>query len=704
LDAFRRRNGRIGSAQVGPHGEEGATRRFWGALLGLALLMGLALACNDDPAESPEASPSVPPRATGHDRLPHRGPVSADAHAEVTDSLKLDLETPRHASDGGGRAWIETAWEMQDDQSFAPARRNEAGEPVLRAAHPGRFQLVYEVGPLGIAAGGFVFLQVSPFWEWDDPQTRMEDAPGYTRVSTTAEAVTLDAFFAASQLLAIEIGGRALVEGERIEIVYGAGPAGARVDRYAERRSRLWIAVDGDGDGVRGLLDASPTVDVRANDPVRLVLTLPSTAEPGDPVRVTLALLDHKGNAGAPFEGRIALEGHDGLELPDEVSLAPSDAGRTSLLGRATRAGIFRLRARVDTPDGAIESESNPLVVREGIRLVLWGDLHGHSQLSDGTGTPDDFYRYARDVAGLDVAALTDHDHWGMRFLDANPSMWQEIRDAAARHHEPGRFVTLLGYEWTSWIQGHRHVLYFQDEGEVLSSLDPRYERPDQLWAALAGKPALTFAHHSAGGPVSTNWTFAPPPEIEPVTEIASVHGSSEALDSPSSIYSPVPGNFVRDVLRIGYRFGFIGSSDSHDGHPGLAGIAAGSPSGTAAIRARERTRESVLEALRARDTYATNGPRIHLEVSLARGSDEATSTLRYRTAGTAPIERIDFVRSGLMASVAGDGERDLEGERTIPKLAPGEFLYLRVVQTDGGVAWSSPFYGEAPEEPRTPG
>ncbi len=667
--------------------------------LSLALVLGLVCACADDPdyAGAPGATNSA------FDGLPHRGPFSADAHPDIAESLRLDLDTPRHASDGGGRAWIEEAWEMQGDQSFTAAARNEVGEPVFRAGGRGRFRVIYEAGPLGVAPRGFVFLQVSPFWDWDDPQTTWEDAPGYTRVSTEAEGVTLDAFFAASQLLAIEIGERAITEGERIEIVYGAGPAGAEVDRYAERSARLWIAVDGDGDGVRGLLDDSPTVEVRSNNPVRLVVTTPSTAEPGDTVRVTLALLDDMGNAGAPFDGTIELDAPDGLDLPATVALAPEDGGRTTIDGTATRSGTFRLLARVETPDGPIESESNPLVVRAGIRPVLWADLHGHSQLSDGTGTPDDFYRYARDVAALDVAALTDHDHWGMRFLDANPQMWQQIRDAVERYHEPGRFVTLLGYEWTSWIQGHRHVLYFAGDGEVLSSVDPRYERPDQLWAALAGKPALTFAHHSAGGPISTNWTFAPPPEIEPVTEIASVHGSSEALDAPSSIYSPVPGNFVRDVLRIGYRFGFIGSSDSHDGHPGLAGIASAGASGTAAIHARERTREAVLEALRARDTYATNGPRIHLEVSLERAPGEPTSTLRYRVAGTAAIERIDFIRSALTASVSGDGERDLDGERRIPNLMPGEFLYLRVVQSDGGAAWSSPFYADAPTPAQTP-
>jgi hypothetical protein len=68
--------------------------------------------------------------------------------------------------------------------------------------------------------------------------------------------------------------------------------------------------------------------------------------------------------------------------------------------------------------------------------------------------------------------------------------------------------------------------------------------------------------------------------------------------------------------------------------------------------------------------------------------------TLRYRVAGVREIERIDFIRAGLTATVAGDGQLDIEGARQIPPLGPGEYLYLRVVQVDGGAAWSSPIYG----------
>ena len=97
----------------------------------------------------------------------------------------------------------------------------------------------------------------------------------------------------------------------------------------------------------------------------------------------------------------------------------------------------------------------------------------------------------------------------------------------------------------------------------------------------MRGESVLTFAHHSAGGPIATNWSIPPDPELEPVTEIVSVHGSSEAMDSPGLIYSPLPGNTVRDALGLGFELGFIGSGDSHDGHPGKAHLMSPGMGGT---------------------------------------------------------------------------------------------------------------------------
>ncbi len=666
--------------------------RIFFFLLLFSLAPTLFPACGDDAAERWEADPDVD-RSFG---------VSPGAQPGMLQTLRDDLAAPRHPADGGGRAWIESV-------------ENAAGEPVaLRAGDRARIRLSYEAGPLGIAKGGALAFQLSPFWEWDPPQPHDRDGPGYTEMSAALEGLNPQMLWDGERLF-MEFPDRPLPAGERIHVTYGAGPALARVDRFAEREARLWFAVDGDGDGIRAFIDEPPTVDIAAGPPARLFVVLPTTARTGEDVTVRVSVLDQHGSAGTDFNGEVRLTAPEGLELPATLLFAPEHQGRRSLVARTTSPGVFRVTASAssEAAAGELRAASNPLVVEAQAPRLFWADLHGHSQLSDGTGTPEDYFRYARDVAGLDVVALTDHDHWGLRFLDASPEPWQRIRAIVSRFHDPGRFVTLLGYEWTSLLHGHRHVLYFEDEGEVLSFLDPRYQTPAQLWEALRGQPALTFAHHSAGGPIATNWSYRPDPELEPVTEIVSVHGSSEAPDSPRPIYRPVPGNFVRDVLDDGVRFGFIGSGDSHDGHPGTAHLDSAYGGGLAAIWSDDLTREGIRAALKARRVYATNGARIFLEtsldgapmgslveaqrVSVGSGPDAAPSEalLRIRVVAEAPLERVDLVGPGGITALPLDGPLEWSLERPIARLQPAGYHYVRVIQRDGGAAWSSPFYAE---------
>jgi hypothetical protein len=642
------------------------------------------LSCSDDGVDTPARDTPSPATIEAPRRAQDR--PRRTARPDLLEALREDVRATRHPADGGGRAWLDP--DAEEDTATT-------------ASTPGRWSIVYEVGPLGIAEKGVIFLQVSPFWGWSTPQVTDERMPGFTTITTEAKDVTLTPRTLAQQLLGIEVTGRALGAGERVRIVYGAGEAGAVADRYAERGSRFWIAVDGDGDGVRKLIDDSPAVTVRAGRPDRLQAILPTTAHPGETVRLHLAVLDQLGNTGVDVAGDLVIDPSPGLDVVARVTLSTDDGGRASVPVTAREAGTYRLR--VSGP-GELAAESNPMEVSATGPRVLWGDLHGHSNLSDGTGLPEDYYRYARDVAGLDVAALTDHDHWGMQFIDGHPELWQEISRETQRFHDPGRFVTLLAYEWTNWIYGHRHVLYFTDSGPLYTSIDPRTETPAQLWAALAGQEALTVAHHSAGGPIATDWTFVPDPVLEPVTEVVSVHGSSEAEDSPGRIYDPVPGNFVRDALDLGYRFGFVGSGDSHDGHPGNAHLAART-GGLAAILSEELTRPAVLEALRSRRVYATSGQRILLRFSLAgarMGTTVARATLPaipealVRVVGTGPLERIDIIRAGnAVDSLPCGGAREVTFTHPVNDLTAGGYVYVRVVQTDGGLAWSSPVYLE---------
>ena len=649
----------------------------------MCALAWLAFTCGKArPGEGSSATDEAPDEPARDARRPGDPPT---ARRDTLDALRQAARAPRHPSDGGGRAWLEA-------DSATPAQ----------AGRSGRWAITYEVGPAGIAVGGFVRFTAPVFWNWSPAQASESAAPGYTVAECTAEGVTLEAR-EGPQGLEFVVRGRGLVAGERVELVYGAGDARALADRYAERESRFWIAVDGDGDGQARMLADPPGVDVLPGPAAVLSAVLPSTAEPDETVLLRLAFLDGTGSRGAAFVGDVTLLARpEGLELPEKVTFTSEDAGVKSVELRVKEKGVVRILARAEDAGGEFLAQANPLLVEPNAAPVRWGDFHGHSGLSDGTGTPEDFLAYARDVAGLDAVCLTDHDHWGMQALDEYPELWARIREASERFNQPGRFVTLLGYEWTNWVHGHRHVLYFGDEGgEVLSSIDERYETPAQLWDALRGQDALTFAHHSAGGPIATDWTFAPDPELEPVTEIVSVHGASEAPDAPQRIYSPLSGNFVRDALDKGYALGFIGSGDSHDGHPGLVHLVSPQMGGLAAVLTKDMTREGVRTALKERRCYATNGPRILLRAALdgqRMGSTlapKAGKSLCYvRAIACAPIATIELVRAGkIVETLPGEEHWDVEAAFQPEDLVAGEYLYVRVVQQDGGAAWSSPFF-----------
>jgi hypothetical protein len=351
-------------------------------------------------------------------------------------------------------------------------------------------------------------------------------------------------------------------------------------------------------------------------------------------------------------------------------------------------------------PDGP-GGHSNVLLCQEGepqLRLYF-GDIHGHSTVSDGTGTPADYYRFAREVSGLDIAALTDHADYGT--VRVEDSWWDRIRQVTNAANEPGRFVTFLGFEWTNWVHGHRNVYYRDGEGPLFRSIDPESDSPQKLWNLLEPFEAMTVAHHVGGGPVRVDWSIAPGPQ-EHLVEICSVHGVCEHYGCDKCIYSPVKGSFVRDALKLGYRLGIIGSGDTHDGHPGQRSMGAVT-TGIMGVYSPELTREAVWDALKRRHVYATTGSKIILNFQVARspmGSEtewdlsDGGVPIMFRAVGCALLQSVEVIRNGevvlehqgkgFLAQVAAEDPEPPSGT---------SWYYLRVVQQNGNLAWSSPVW-----------
>ena len=384
---------------------------------------------------------------------------------------------------------------------------------------------------------------------------------------------------------------------------------------------------------------------------------------------------------------RHALAAHRGAvwlarRAPDGVVIGPCPPPGAGPIERS-RPAIRRPRAA-----GAVARD----------RAVLFGDLHQHTAHSDGCGSPEDLWTAARDRRGLDFAAITDHDLFCRRAL--GPATWQTMRHVADAFDEPGRFAAIVGYEFTGPRHpgpGHKCVYFGSRSPDRVPDRDV-----DALFRLLRELGGIAVPHH-------VGWTggdFAHhDPEVQPVWEICSVHGCYEAAGGcaahPPRADHVIPGQFVRDALDAGLRFGFIGSSDSHglDWHHGVARWRNPFRSGLACLVGAEPTRDGVIAALRGRRAYATTGAaiRVHAELDGAGIGSElpagTAGTVAVTVEGTAPIDRIVLVHRGGERAIEWDGTARITARGAVPRHEAPSYLYVRIEQTDGEAAWTSPWW-----------
>ncbi|MGB8225119.1 MAG: CehA/McbA family metallohydrolase, partial [Polyangiales bacterium] len=324
---------------------------------------------------------------------------------------------------------------------------------------------------------------------------------------------------------------------------------------------------------------------------------------------------------------------------------------------------------------------------------ILFGDIQQHSAHSDGVGSADEAYLRARYRYGDDFAALTDHESFlGKRI---GPGEWAYLQAVTERHDDPGEFATIVAYEWTGKAYpgpGHK-CIYLPGPGYPIISRDDVPVGRD-IVQRIRAQGAFTGPHH-------IGWTGADVPGHDPlgqpVWEICSCHGCYEHPNHPLGHRGELYDQFAKPLLDGGMRFGFIANSDSHGllWHHGECRKRDPFRTGLTAVISTIRTRKAILEAIRARRCYATSGAKILLDVNVAgfpMGSEldiEGPVEVHAHALGTTDIERIELITpAGVVAS-----DQPKSPSASFAGEVDASYVYCRVTQADGEMAWSSPIF-----------
>ena len=333
---------------------------------------------------------------------------------------------------------------------------------------------------------------------------------------------------------------------------------------------------------------------------------------------------------------------------------------------------------------------------------VLFGDLHGHSCLSDGKPTPDEYYRNIRDRAALDFGALTDHHHGGIGGATLYGPKGEALRDAAARWDEPGRFTAFFGYEIDAYPYYNNAVVYHSDlSGEIYRSETDGEISARELKELLARDDRLVIPHDTYQLNSGADFLKMDPSLFTPLIEIYSRGDRAEYFDNPCNLDrgGMVRGGCWQDALRRGAKMGCIAASDDHRGMNGLVTDEYEGPCGCPGITGvlcEENTRGSIFRALKARRCYGFMGGRMWIDLRVnghPMGEEFTCAGERYiyfNVRADAPVEKVTLVKNCEDALFVRVPEQML-----IDRCADGpcDSYYLRVQLRDGRLGWTSPVW-----------
>ena len=456
---------------------------------------------------------------------------------------------------------------------------------------------------------------------------------------------------------------------------------------------------------------ASYTVDI-LDEPVISNVTPAQGAQTGENKKPTISAEISNAGENASVTMTVNSEKVDAVYADGKVTYTPA---------AAMADGKVTVTVTVKRADEKETSKTWSFTIGEATFQRYFGQLHSHTQYSDGAGSLESALAYIKalpDSANVDFVAFTDHSNYFDKSGAANPEgalydmsqateysqeTWKAYKDAVAAFNteNAGSMVAIAGFEMT-WSGGPGHINTFNTPGIVSrnnttlnnKTKDAGLQAYYKLLSQTEGVDSISQFNHPGttfGNFIDFGYWDAVVDTRMYMVEVGNGEGQIGAGG-----YYPSYEQYIM-ALDKGWHVAPTNNQDNHKGRWGNANDARD------VILTDDFSESGIYAALRARRMYATEDKNLELDYTVngnMMGSIiDVPEKLNFEISFNDPdrtdsIAKVELVVNSGKVAYTWDSAADLAKGSVSVELAPEyTYYFVRVTEGDGDLAVTAPVW-----------
>ena len=456
---------------------------------------------------------------------------------------------------------------------------------------------------------------------------------------------------------------------------------------------------------------ASCTVDI-LDEPVISNVTPAQGAQTGENKKPTISAEISNAGENASVTMTVNSEKVDAVYANGKITYTPA---------AAMADGKVTVTVTVKRADKKETSKTWSFTIGEATFQRYFGQLHSHTQYSDGAGSLDsalDYVKNLPEIANVDFVAFTDHSNYFDKSGAANPegalydmslasaasqNLWNEYKNAVAAFNKEnaGSMVAIAGFEMT-WSGGPGHINTFNTPGIVSrnnttlnnKTKDAGLQAYYKLLSQTEGANSISQFNHPGttfGNFIDFGYWDAVVDTRMYMVEVGNGEGQIGAGG-----YYPSYEQYIM-ALDKGWHVAPTNNQDNHKGRWGNANDARD------VILTDDFTEDGIYAALRARRMYATEDKNLDLDYTVngnMMGSIiDVPEKLNFEISFNDPdrtdsIAKVELVVNSGKVAYTWDSAADLTKGSVSVELAPEyTYYFVRVTEGDGDLAVTAPVW-----------